>query len=69
MILIDSPLKLPRLSGRTDIENFSEMNADLIVMGTHEKGVSHTFLGTVAKRVLQRSRTPALIVPLSKKWG
>ncbi|GAB6147125.1 hypothetical protein JCM12294_45690 [Desulfocicer niacini] len=45
------------------------MNADLIVMGTHEKGVSHTFLGTVAKRVLQRSRTPALIVPLSKKWG
>jgi nucleotide-binding universal stress UspA family protein len=47
----------------------TEINADLIVMGAHEKGVSHTFLGTVAKRVLRRSRIPVIIVPLSKKRG
>ena len=37
---------------------------DLIVMGSHERGVSHTFLGSVAKSVLRRSHVPTLIVPL-----
>lgn len=37
--------------------------AEMIVMGSHAHGVSHTFLGTVAKRVLRRSRIPTLIVP------
>lgn len=38
---------------------------DVIVMGTHEKGfTSHTFLGSVAKRVLRRSRKPAFVIPL-----
>lgn len=36
---------------------------DLIVMGAHDKGVIHTFLGGVAKSVLRRSRIPVLIVP------
>lgn len=40
-----------------------ELNCDLIVMGTHDHGVSHTFLGTVAKRVLRRSDIPTLIIP------
>ncbi|SMC60221.1 Nucleotide-binding universal stress protein, UspA family [Desulfocicer vacuolatum DSM 3385] len=44
-----------------------EMDADLIVMGAHEKGFSQTFLGTVAKRVLRRSRIPVTVVPLAKK--
>lgn len=39
---------------------------DLIVMGTHEKGFTHTFLGSVTKRVLRRSRTPVFVVPLIK---
>ncbi|WDP90482.1 MAG: universal stress protein [Desulfobacter sp.] len=43
-----------------------KMEADLIVMGAHEKGVTHTFLGSVAKRVLRRSRIPVLIVPVAK---
>lgn len=37
-----------------------------IIMGSHEKGVTHTFLGTVAKRVLRRSRKPVFIIPLPK---
>lgn len=39
------------------------MGADLIVMGSHEHGLSHTFLGRIAQRVLRRSRIPTLIVP------
>jgi nucleotide-binding universal stress UspA family protein len=42
-------------------------NCDLIVMGGHEKGLSHTFLGGVAKSVLRRSRVPTMIVPLPEE--
>ena len=41
-------------------------NCDAIIMGAHEKGIAHTFLGTVAKRVLRRSRKPVFIIPLPK---
>ena len=41
-----------------------DKGVDLIVMGTHKKGVMHTFLGSVAKNVLGRSRIPMLVVPL-----
>ncbi len=44
----------------------SSHQCDMIIMGAHEKGVSQTFLGSVAKRVLRRSRIPALIIPLPK---
>ncbi|TCS66916.1 nucleotide-binding universal stress UspA family protein [Primorskyibacter sedentarius] len=40
-----------------------ELGCDLIVMGTHDHGLSQTFLGTVAKRVLRRSAIPTLIIP------
>ncbi len=40
-----------------------ELDCDLIVLGAHDHGFSHTFLGTVAKRVLRRSKIPTLIVP------
>lgn len=39
------------------------LGADMILMGSHEHGLSHTFLGTVAKRVMRRSRIPTLIIP------
>lgn len=39
-------------------------DCDLIVMGSHEHGLRHTFLGSVAKSVLHRSHVPTLIVPL-----
>lgn len=44
-----------------------KLEVDMIVMGTHEKGMLHTFLGSVAKNVLNRSRIPMLIVPLPER--
>ena len=44
-----------------------ELDCDVIVMGTHGKGtISHTFLGSVAKRVLRRVRKPVFIIPLPR---
>ena len=45
-----------------------ELECDVIVMGTHSKGIlANTFLGSTAKRVLRRSRKPVLIIPLPKE--
>ena len=46
------------------LKRCKQYDCDLIIMGGHEKGFSHTFLGSVAKSVLRRSRVPTLIVPL-----
>jgi nucleotide-binding universal stress UspA family protein len=44
-----------------------ELNCDMIIMGTHGKGIlGHTFLGSTAKRVLRRTRKPIFIIPLPK---
>jgi nucleotide-binding universal stress UspA family protein len=48
------------------LKTAKEHNCDLIIMGSHERGVSHTFLGSVAKSVLRRSQVPTLIVPLTE---
>jgi nucleotide-binding universal stress UspA family protein len=44
---------------------------DIIVLGTHGKGwLKHTFLGSVAASVLERTRKPVFIIPLpSEKSG
>ncbi len=39
-------------------------DCDAVVMGAHEKGLRHTFLGSVAKSVLRRCRKPTIVVPL-----
>ena len=45
-----------------------ELNCDEIIMGTHSKGIiANTFLGSTAKRVLRRTRTPVFIIPLPKE--
>ena len=41
-----------------------DKNCDLVLMGAHERGLAHTFLGSVAKSVLRRSRVPVMVVPL-----
>lgn len=46
------------------LKSAKEHDCELIVMGSHERGISHTFLGSVAKSVLRRSHVPTLIVPL-----
>ena len=44
-----------------------KVNCDVIIMGTHGKGIiSHTLLGSVAERVLRRVRKPVFIIPLPK---
>lgn len=42
-----------------------EQQCDTIVLGTHGKGfLKHTFLGSVARSVLDRARKPVFIIPL-----
>jgi nucleotide-binding universal stress UspA family protein len=49
------------------LKKADELNCDIIIMGTHGKGlISHTFLGSVAERVLRRIRKPVFIIPLPK---
>ena len=44
-----------------------ELNCDMIIMGNHGKGIiSQTFLGSVTKWVLSRTRRPVFIIPLPK---
>jgi nucleotide-binding universal stress UspA family protein len=46
----------------------NKLNCDAIVMGTHGKGLlSQAFLGSVAKKVLRRTRKPVFIIPLPKE--
>lgn len=42
-----------------------KFNADVIVMGTHGKGaIAHTFLGSVAEKVLHKSKRPVFVIPI-----
>jgi nucleotide-binding universal stress UspA family protein len=50
------------------LEMANKLDCDAIVIGTHSKGVlANTFLGSIAKRVLRRTRKPVFIIPLPKK--
>ncbi len=49
------------------LKTATDRECDLIVMGSHERGMTHTFLGSVTKSVLRRSHVPTLIVPLVGK--
>jgi nucleotide-binding universal stress UspA family protein len=47
------------------LRKVDELNCDVIVMGTHGKGViRHSFLGSAAQKVLRRVRKPVFIIPL-----
>jgi len=50
------------------LKTADKRECDIIIMGTHGKGLlTHAFLGSVAERVLRRSRKPVFIIPLPKK--
>ncbi|NIQ93857.1 MAG: universal stress protein [Desulfuromonadales bacterium] len=41
------------------------ITADVIVMGTHGKGaIEHAFLGSVAEKVLRKSKRPVFVIPI-----
>jgi nucleotide-binding universal stress UspA family protein len=47
------------------LEWADKVDADLVVMGSHGKGfLQHALLGSVAEKVLRKTRRPVLIVPL-----
>ncbi len=49
------------------LDKADKLDCDIIVMGTHSKGViANTFLGSNSKRVLRRTRKPVFIIPLPK---
>jgi len=50
------------------LEKAEEFDCDVIVMGTHGKGlIRHAFLGSVAEKVLRRSTRPVFTVPLPEE--
>jgi nucleotide-binding universal stress UspA family protein len=48
------------------LKQSERLKCDLIVMGTHHKGVAYTFLGSVSKKVMSNTRIPVMVVPLPK---
>jgi nucleotide-binding universal stress UspA family protein len=50
------------------LEKAEEFNCDVIIMGTHGKGlIRHAFLGSVAEKVLRRSTRPVFTIPLPEE--
>ena len=42
-----------------------DLEPDILIIGTHSKGIiAQTFLGSVAMKVLQRSRIPVYVIPI-----
>ena len=40
-------------------------NCDMIIMGTHGKGIiSHALLGSVAEKVLRKTKIPVMVIPI-----
>jgi nucleotide-binding universal stress UspA family protein len=72
--LADHPEDLERFAGAIVVhgnpvaqilETADQLDADLIVAGTHGKGaLGYTFLGSVAEKLLRKSRRPVFVVPL-----
>ena len=48
------------------IKYSKDINADLIIMGSHKKGPVQAFLGSISRRVLSMASIPTLIVPIGK---
>lgn len=53
--------------GDTILDVATEINADVIVMGTHSRrGLEKILMGSVAEKVLRRSAVPMFIIPTKK---
>lgn len=50
------------------LQKAEELGCDIIVLGTHSHGIiEQTFLGSVAERVLQRTRKPVYMIPIPEE--
>lgn len=49
------------------IELVEKTGADLIVMGTHQKGPVQALLGSISRRVLNMAKVPTLVVPIGNR--
>jgi nucleotide-binding universal stress UspA family protein len=48
------------------LKKLDDLDCDALIMGTHSKGaITHTFLGSVAERVLRRIRKPVIVLPMA----
>lgn len=68
--LNDAEVKTKLVEGETAaalLDYAEEWNADLIVMGTHSHSVLEKLLiGTVAEKVLEKTKIPVFMVPVKK---
>ena len=72
--LEDQPELLDLISAIEVVEGFApdeilrlvdEIDCDILVMGTHGKDTrDHTYLGSMARRIISRIRKPVFIIPL-----
>ena len=72
--LEDQPELLDLISEIEVVEGFApdeilrlvdELDCDILVMGTHGKDTQdHTYLGSMARRIISRIRKPVFIIPL-----
>ena len=72
--LADRPEELKNIAGIEVVHGHAvakilmtadNLDADLIVMGTHGKGaITHAFLGSVAEKVLRKTKRPVFVIPI-----
>ena len=72
--LADHPEDLKRIAGievlhgnpvAKILQTADRLQVDVIVMGTHGKGaMEYAFLGSVAEKVLRKSKKPVFVIPL-----
>ena len=47
------------------LQAVQDLKPDILIMGTHSKGIiANAFLGSVAVKVLQRSKVPVYVIPI-----
>jgi nucleotide-binding universal stress UspA family protein len=55
-------------TGDAILEAAENLDADLIVLGSHSRrGLDKILMGSVAEKVLRHSKTPLFIIPISEK--
>jgi nucleotide-binding universal stress UspA family protein len=63
-----TPLLLQGPTVETILEEADDIDADMIITGSHGKGMMYNiFVGSVSKEVLNHSKRPVLIIPVREE--